>query len=557
LHADKANADAPALRVADPAHVAGNGFIAPTLDPSLAFIAASRESFAMWSSVFAVAGPLAALGAGAMWWRERRRSSARLRQAERDATLAHAELRAAHAKFAAFMTNFPYPAFMQDERGEFVYVNAAGAVDASWRGAAARASPVNAIAETIARAADDRHWFCIRFPLCVDGRTWLGGIAIDISERTRTERALAERTAEFETLFRNVPAPLWIARNARGSDVVGNAAADALVMRDAATRPDGAGWQFMRDGVPLSAEATPMIVAMRERRVVQGTDLELAQADGERCHVRVSAAPLFDGKGRVRGAVAAGLDITRLKTYEAELERAVRRRDEFLAVLAHELRNPLAPIHNSVQILARVPNDVERVRRATVTIERHTQLIVRLIDELLDVARISQGLVELHVAPHAVREIVAGALEAVQASAETSGHLLVVEHAAPAAQVVVDALRAEQIVVNVLSNALKYSLPRSRVRVRTWVDGERARIAVTDEGQGIPSEDMAEIFTMFARPGSEAKRRIGGMGVGLALAKQLCEQQNGSIEAASEGRGRGATFTISFPLVRAAAGQAA
>jgi signal transduction histidine kinase len=194
-----------------------------------------------------------------------------------------------------------------------------------------------------------------------------------------------------------------------------------------------------------------------------------------------------------------------------------------------------------------VPGDIERVRRATVTIDRQTSQIVRLIDDLLDVARISQGLVELDIAPRYVTAIVDGALDVVREQSDKTGHTIVVEHQAPDAVALVDALRAEQILVNILSNALKYSLPRTRVSVKTWCDGDSVCIAVTDEGQGIPPEFLHEIFTMFARPGLDAKSRISGMGVGLALAKQLAEQHGGSIAVASEGRGRGATFTVTFP----------
>jgi PAS domain S-box-containing protein len=412
----------------------------------------------------------------------------------------------------------------------------------------------------VSLAADDRHYFTIRFPLDVEGRQWLGGIAIDVSERVRAERSLSERTAEFETLFHNAPVPLWIARDSQGREILGNAAADELIglPRGAnASMEAGAGWRLLHEARTIDVDALPMHVAMRERTLVPAVDLQLVRPDGSTRHVRMTAAPLLDAEGGVRGGVAAGLDISQLKAYESELERAVRRRDEFLAVLAHELRNPLAPIRNSVQILQRAPEDLQRVRRATATIDRQTSLLVRLIDDLLDVARISQGLVELDIAPRPVAAVVEGAVEAVRASAESTGHAIAVEHGSMGAMVQVDGLRAEQVLVNLLSNALKYSLPRTRVLVRSWIAEDEARIAVTDQGQGIAPEFLCEIFTMFARPGLDAKSRVSGMGVGLALAKQLCEQQGGRIEAASEGRGRGATFTVSFPLARAAENVAA
>ncbi|HVE49468.1 MAG TPA: HAMP domain-containing sensor histidine kinase [Casimicrobiaceae bacterium] len=239
--------------------------------------------------------------------------------------------------------------------------------------------------------------------------------------------------------------------------------------------------------------------------------------------------------------------------FVSRVGHAARQRDEFLAVLAHELRNPLAPIRNSVQILQKAPTDVERVRRATRTIDRQTSLLVRLIDDLLDVARISQGLVGLKIVPRTVVALVTAGLEAARASAEATVPPIVVEHADPAAAVMVDPLRAEQIVANLVSNAIDHSPPGTRILVRTLTNDTLATIEVIDQGYGIAQHALSEIFTMFARPDVGSRRRLRGLGVGLAFAKQLAEQMGGSISAASAGRGEGATFTVCLPLVRAGA----
>ena len=480
------------------------------------------------------------------------------RDAAHSAQVAQRELEATHEKFAAFMANFPYPAFLQDERGVFVFVNQAGLASGEWREATASIEGSTRKPETLSVAHSDSHYFSIRFPLTIEGKVWLGGIAIDISERIRAERTLSERTADFETLFDNVPAPLWIARDRSGRQLVCNPAAVRLLGLPSGTRfvrpfDEDVSRRFVRDGRVLSSEQLPMQVCIAERRVVQGTDLEIVRPDGTRSHVRATAAPLLDARGDVRGAVAAALDISQLKEYETQLERAVRRRDEFLAVLAHELRNPLAPIRNSVEILQKAPTDVERVRRATATIDRQTSLLVRLIDDLLDVARVSQGLVELDLAPRTVGAVVTGAVEVARAEAPQTDHSIVIEHQDPDATVLVDNLRAEQIVVNLLSNAMKYSAPNTAVIVRSRIENGHAKIAVIDQGQGISKQFLSEIFTMFARPSLGERHRIGGLGVGLALAKQLAEQLGGGIDASSEGAGKGATFTVSFPLARATA----
>jgi PAS domain S-box-containing protein len=468
--------------------------------------------------------------------------------AEQSARSALVESQAASERFSAFMTHFPYPAFIQDERGEFVFLNAAGNASAAWREVATRPHDTgpSVMSEAVTIAGNDRHYFSIRFPIVAQGRAWLGGIAIDMTERVRAQRELSERTAELETLFRCVPAPLWIARDTAAAEIVGNPAANALLGADECT-VDIRACRFFRGGEPCGADELPIALCMRERRTVQGMDMELERPDGTRRSVRMTAAPLLDASGRVRGAVAAALDISQLKDYEAELEQAVRRRDEFLAVLAHELRNPLVPIDNAAQIIKRVPGDVERVRRAASAIDRQIARIVRLIGDLLDVARISQGLIAFDLKPRSLASILDSAIQTVADVTNETSHEIAIEARDPSAEVLVDALRAEQIVVNVLSNAVKYSPAGTPIRVRIEADESFGRIVVTDQGRGIAKEHLPEIFRMFARPGLDATQRTNGLGVGLALAKQLVEQQGGTIEAASDGPGHGATFVIAFP----------
>jgi PAS domain S-box-containing protein len=474
------------------------------------------------------------------------------REAEHAARSARLELEGAHEKFAAFMSNFPYPAFIQDEQGAFVFVNEAGLSSATWREVAGlRSDPPSARPETISIADADRHYFSIRFPIAIAGRTWLGGIAIDISERTRSQSALSERTADFETLFHNVPAPLWIARDAGGTQVVGNAAASALLGHGNDANAQGA-WRFERGGRPLAPGQSPLDVALREARVVPYTGVEIVRDDGSRRQVTLTAAPLLDANGRVRGAVAAGLDISQLKAYEAELELAVQRRDEFLAVLAHELRNPLAPIRNSVQILEKAPHDVERVKRATLAIDRQASRLIRLIDDLLDVARVSQGIVELDVARRSVESLVGAAIDAVNADVERTSHTITVEHEDGSALVMSDPLRTEQILVNLLTNALKYTPPGTRVWVQTRLDADFARFVVRDEGPGIPAAARDQLFRMFARS-PDRPARVGGLGVGLAVARQLAKQQGGGLELVPDPPGRGATFVAWLPRAQAVA----
>lgn len=337
----------------------------------------------------------------------------------------------------------------------------------------------------------------------------------------------------------------WAAgRNAAVVAIAASLAFATLAQHDVGTAAGDAGWLIVFGVVAVLAAS--LAVAVHDLR----RERDLLRA-------RVAAHDAGDDRRNERERLAETvLQSTREAEQDARsareaLEREARRRDEFLAVLAHELRNPLAPVQHSVQILHRAPGDLERVRRATATIDRQVALMERLIDDLLDVARISQGHVELDLEPRPVAAIVEGALDAMRCVAEKSGHRFDVHHADADACATVDAFRAEQVLVNLLSNAVKYSPRGSLVRIATHAEDARIRIDVRDEGEGIRTEHLGEIFTMFARPGRGARPRVGGMGVGLALARRLAEQQGGAIEAHSAGPGRGATFTVWFPRARA------
>ena len=244
---------------------------------------------------------------------------------------------------------------------------------------------------------------------------------------------------------------------------------------------------------------------------------------------------------------ALAAEVAERRTAERALRGADRRKDEFLATLAHELRNPLAPLTSATEILSRTrdtPEQGAQRERAEGVIERQVALMVRLIDELLDISRITYGKLELH------REWVSLAA-VIESAVETAGPLLLGRRQAfelvmseTPVLVHVDPMRFAQVLSNLLSNAAKYTEPGGRIRLEAVRDGEDLVVSVVDSGIGIPAAHLAHVFTMFGQGHRAHEAVYGGLGIGLALAKSLVELHGGSLTAASEGEGRGSVFTL-------------
>ena len=261
-----------------------------------------------------------------------------------------------------------------------------------------------------------------------------------------------------------------------------------------------------------------------------------------------SKADVFFDLYRQRQQIAAQRD--ELKLHSDALEEADRRKDEFLATLAHELRNPLAPIRHGLDVLRKSPDraDAASVRDM---MDRQLAHLVRLIDDLLDVARVSQGKIELRRECIAATDVIRSAVESSQPLIESSGHTLVVD--APPAPIWLDAdlTRLAQVVGNLLNNAAKYTPEGGRIEVSVRAEGDEAVIAVSDNGLGIPADKQAEIFQLFAQVENHTDRARGGLGIGLALVKQLVAMHDGTVSAESAGAGQGSTFTVRIPLADA------
>jgi signal transduction histidine kinase/ActR/RegA family two-component response regulator len=234
---------------------------------------------------------------------------------------------------------------------------------------------------------------------------------------------------------------------------------------------------------------------------------------------------------------------------EAALRDADRRKDEFMGVLSHELRNPLAPIRNSLHILARVPGESEQASRAMAVIERQTHQLTRLVDDLLDVTRISRGKIQLHRGRVELAALVRDTVEDHRALFSSRDIALGVSVDVEPQWIEADATRIRQVVGNLLQNAAKFTNARGHVTVRLGQEAGRAMIRVADDGIGMTPELLTRIFEPFTQADSSLDRPHGGLGLGLALVKALVEMHGGEVEARCEGPGRGSEFTVRIPVL--------
>ena len=278
-----------------------------------------------------------------------------------------------------------------------------------------------------------------------------------------------------------------------------------------------------------------------------------AEAGGKhRQHLRRALDPaelaLAEEVGRRSGLAA---DNARLY---GEVVATDRRKDEFIALLAHELRNPLAPLRNGLQVMRLAAGDANAVAQARAMMDRQLEHMVRLIDDLLDVSRINQNKMELRRARVLLADVVSSAVETARPAIEAARHELILS--LPQGPVFLDAdlTRLAQVFSNLLTNSAKYTEQGGRI----WLTAEQRAgevvVAVRDTGIGIPAESLHAIFDMFSQVDRSIERSTGGLGIGLALVKGLVEMHGGTVTAASAGQGRGSTFTVMLPLMHVQAG---
>ncbi|HET9396115.1 MAG TPA: ATP-binding protein, partial [Nitrospiraceae bacterium] len=270
--------------------------------------------------------------------------------------------------------------------------------------------------------------------------------------------------------------------------------------------------------------------------------------DGEIIWLFTNAFVLREGNRAVR-MIGATLDITDHKRTQESLREADRRKDEFLATLAHELRNPIAPIAMGLEILNISGDDAGTAAEVRTMMQRQTQHMVRLIDDLLDVSRITRGKLELRLGQADLAEIVRNAVDATRPLIEEAGQTLTVRLPEKPVLLFADANRLTQVITNLLNNAAKFTPREGRLDLTSEYSGGEAIVTVSDTGIGIPGDKLDCVFDMFTQVHSNGDGRQAGLGIGLCLVKRLVEMHGGKVEAESRGQNLGTTFRLRLPVL--------
>ncbi|MEX2496728.1 MAG: PAS domain S-box protein [Woeseia sp.] len=368
----------------------------------------------------------------------------------------------------------------------------------------------------------------------------------DVSDRRRVELALRRSEQLYRSLVDSQAEMLCRFRR-DGTIIFANSAyataqgtaPDELIGRNL--------WSFLPEA------ERPRVESLLDELTPEAPEISIENrldtVGGERWTLWTNRALAFDEKGRMVEAQSAGIDITQRKNIERALQEADRRKDEFLATLAHELRDPLAPIGNSLQILKQAGDDSELAEKAQHAIGRQISHLVRLVDDLLDVSRITRDKLELRRSRVELGVVVRQSVDTCEAAARENG--LTIEMRLPRAPVYLNAdpVRLAQIFNNLLNNACKYTPRGGYIQVTAkQLDGD-AVISVKDSGMGVPGDRLESIFEMFKQVPQRAGQPTGGLGIGLTLVKRLVELHEGSITATSPGIGKGSEFLVRLPVI--------
>ena len=297
----------------------------------------------------------------------------------------------------------------------------------------------------------------------------------------------------------------------------------------------------------LQAEEVETLARLRRGERIDHFETVRLAKDGHRVDISLTVSPIRDVEGEIIGASKIARDITERKRAQWMWREADRRKDEFMATLAHELRNPLAPIRNAAELLRRADSIDPGLRAVSAILERQVGHMTHLVDDLLDVSRMTTGQVRLQREAIDLPGLLAAVIESYKSVLIAGRHE--VTFSAPASPVYVsgDRIRLTQVFSNILHNAAKYTPPAGRIRIDLQQSDEEVVVSVRDSGIGIPREKLREIFELFARLNRSYERTDAGLGIGLALAKRLVELHDGRIEAHSEGPNQGSEFVVRLP----------
>ncbi|HEY9873640.1 MAG TPA: response regulator, partial [Candidatus Obscuribacterales bacterium] len=401
-------------------------------------------------------------------------------------------------------------------------------------------------------------WFENRVYPFAEGVTIL---VTDITDRKQAEKTLRESEERFRNMADNAPVMVWV------TDTTGycNYLSKSWYEFTGQTEETGLGFGWINAVHPEDRDrAKNSFLEANERRELFSVEYRLRRQDGEHRWVIDTASPWFALDGQFQGYIGSALDITDRKAAEAdrdrllqleqaartEAESANRVKDEFLAVLSHELRSPLNPILGWARLLQTRQFDPAAQKKALATIERNAKLQVELIDDLLDVSRILRGKIHLNMVPVNLVSVIEAAMETVRLAAEAKDIQIQKILDASVGKVLGDSSRLQQVIWNLLSNAIKFTPEGGKVNIQLQCIDAQAQITVTDTGKGISPEFLPHVFEYFRQADSTTTRKFGGLGLGLAIVRHLVELHGGTVWAESGGEGQGAIFTLRLPLIK-------
>jgi PAS domain S-box-containing protein len=372
----------------------------------------------------------------------------------------------------------------------------------------------------------------------------------DVSDILSAREALAKESELLATTLKSIGDAV-IVTDAQGLITFINSEGERLTgwkQADAAGKQLPVVFRIVNEETRATVE-NPVDKVLRTGSVVGLANHTLLIAkDGTEIPIDDSAAPIVPAGGSLLGVVLVFRDFTARRNAERALREEAKRKDEFLAILSHELRNPLAPISIAVEILQRTGPQDPQLKKLRDVIERQTKQLTRLLDDLLDMSRISSGKISLKRERLDLSVAVSSAVESIRPQMDSKNHELSVELPHKPVFVDGDGVRLAQVVANLLSNAARYSDPGGRIELKVDREGTDAVIRVRDHGIGISSDQMSRIFDMFTQVHHSFEGAQGGLGVGLSLSKQLVGLHGGSIEAKSAGLGKGSEFVVHIPL---------
>jgi PAS domain S-box-containing protein len=405
---------------------------------------------------------------------------------------------------------------------------------------------------------DEPTWFTFSYSPVRDEHGVIHGMycaCVEVTDQVLAEKYRNEENERFRALFEQAPGIMAVLRgpehvfeltNQSYLQLIGHRQVIGKTAREGLPEVAGQGFFELLDRVYSSGE--PFVGHALPIRVQREPDGPL-----EERFLDFVYQPIRDASGAVSGIFVEGSDVTARKQIEDELRAANRQKDQFLAMLAHELRNPLAPIMTAAQLLKVGRLDPRSIANASEIIARQAAHMTDLVNDLLDVSRVTRGLVTLEKEELDLNVIVSAAVEQVRPLIDARRHSLTLQLSGRSAHVLGDRTRLVQVISNILNNAAKYTAPGGRITLSVSVDEKQVHVGVRDNGVGIAPDILPYIFDLFTQAERTPDRSQGGLGIGLALVKSLVALHGGTVHASSDGIGQGSEFCICLPRLTAPA----